>query len=62
MKGKTIYRILTQGIIGGVCACVIERYGMKPDTVRYLHVFGHFFGLPMIVVYLFEWFEYPVKE
>ena len=61
MKDKTIFRIPTQGVFGGVCVGVAECYGMKPDTVRYLHVFGYFFGLPMIVVYLFEWFVYPIK-
>lgn len=56
------YRVLERKLVAGVCAGVADRQGMKATTVRFLYVFGQFLTLPMIVVYLFQWFVHPVKR
>jgi phage shock protein PspC (stress-responsive transcriptional regulator) len=45
--------------IGGVCAGVAQRYGMKPGTVRLLAVVSCLLPGPQFVAYLIMWAVIP---
>jgi phage shock protein PspC (stress-responsive transcriptional regulator) len=46
-------------MIGGVCAGLAQRYGMKPNTVRLLAVLSCLLPGPQFVAYLIMWAIIP---
>lgn len=53
------HRVEKDKRIAGVCAGVAETYGISADTVRIIYVLAGLCGVPMIAVYLMQWFIYP---
>jgi phage shock protein PspC (stress-responsive transcriptional regulator) len=46
-------------MIGGVCAALARRFGMKPNTVRLLAVLSCLLPGPQFVAYLIMWAVIP---
>lgn len=59
---KEFYRIPSKGRIAGVCAGVAEVYGVSVSKVRWTYSIAFILSVPMLTVYLIQWFLYPVKE
>lgn len=51
-----------QRMIGGVCAGIGRRFGMKPSTVRVIFVISCLIPGPQILIYLACWFLMPQDD
>ncbi|MGW8378867.1 PspC domain-containing protein [Streptomyces sp. ODS28] len=49
-------------MIGGVCAGLARRFGMKPNTVRLLFVLSCLLPGPQFLVYLALWVLLPNED
>jgi phage shock protein C len=58
---KKLYRIPSEGMIGGVCAGLAEYLGIDPTLVRLLFVFLALTGSAGIWVYLIMLVVVPVR-
>ena len=45
--------------IAGVCSGLARRYGMSPNTVRFLFVISTLLPGPQFVIYLIAWLVIP---
>jgi phage shock protein PspC (stress-responsive transcriptional regulator) len=56
---QRLSRPRTGRMIGGVCAGLARRFGMKPNTVRLLAVLSCLLPGPQFVAYLILWAVMP---
>lgn len=49
-------------MIGGVCAGLARRFGMKPNTMRLIFVVSCLLPGPQILIYLALWILLPNEE
>jgi len=60
-KSKRLYRIPSQGMIGGVCAGLGEYLGADPTLIRLIFVFLALAGMSGVLIYIIMWIVVPVK-
>lgn len=58
---KKLYRLVGQGMIGGVCAGLAEYLSVDPTLIRLLFVFLALSGTAGIWIYLIMWVIIPVR-
>ncbi|HEV7625429.1 MAG TPA: PspC domain-containing protein [Streptomyces sp.] len=49
-------------MIGGVCAGLARRFGMKPNTMRLIFVISCLLPGPQFLIYLVLWIMLPNEE
>ena len=59
MKGMTTLTRSNDRMIGGVCAGIAERYGLRPRNVRIAFVLAGLLPGPMFLVYIALWIIIP---
>lgn len=57
-----LQRPLTGRILGGVCAGLAHRFGMKPLTVRLLFLLSCLLPGPQFIAYVVMWFVIPGEK
>ena len=60
MTTKKLYRIPSEGMIGGVCAGLGEYLGVDPTVVRLVFVLA-FGGGSGVLIYIIMWLIIPLK-
>jgi phage shock protein C len=58
---KRLYRIPSQGMIGGVCAGLGEYLRADPTLIRLIFVFLVLAGMSGVLIYIIMWIVVPVK-
>jgi phage shock protein PspC (stress-responsive transcriptional regulator) len=58
---KKLYRIPSQGMIGGVCAGLADYLGTDPTLIRLLFVFLALSGTAGVWIYIIMWLIVPVR-
>lgn len=58
----TLTRPTDRAVIAGVCAGLADRYGMKPNTVRWIFVLSCLLPGPQFVIYLVLWAIMPKRR
>jgi phage shock protein PspC (stress-responsive transcriptional regulator) len=58
---KKLYRIPSQGMIGGVSAGLAEYLGTDPTLIRLLFVFLALSGTAGVWIYIIMWLIVPVR-
>ena len=61
MDTKKLYRIPSQGMIGGVCAGLGEYLNADPTIIRLVFVLLVLAGMSGVVIYIIMWLIVPVK-
>lgn len=61
MESKKLYRIPSQGMIGGVCVGLGEYLNADPTVIRLIFVLLFLFGSSGFWVYLIMWLLVPIK-
>jgi len=61
MEPKRLYRIPSDGMIGGVCAGLGEHLVIDPTIIRLIFVLLFFGGSSGFWIYLIMWLIVPVK-
>jgi phage shock protein C len=58
---KRLYRIPSEGMIGGVCAGLAEYFSVDPTIVRLIFVLLFLGGSAGFWIYVIMWLVVPVK-
>jgi len=58
---KRLYRIPSEGMIGGVCAGLAEYLNADPTLIRLIFVFLVLAGMSGVLIYIIMWLVVPVK-
>jgi len=58
---KRLYRIPSQGMIGGVCAGLGDYLHADPTLIRLIFVFLALAGMSGVLIYVIMWIVVPVK-
>ena len=61
MEAKKLYRIPSEGMLGGVCAGFGEHLNVDPTIVRLIFVLLAFAGMSGIPIYLIMWLIIPAR-
>lgn len=61
MANKKLYRIPSEGMIGGVCAGLGEYLDIDPTVIRLVFVLLFFAGFSGGLIYLVMWLIVPIK-
>ena len=61
MEPKRLYRIPSEGMIGGVCAGLAEHLVIDPTIIRLIFVLLFFGGSSGLWIYLIMWLIVPEK-
>lgn len=61
MAKKKLYRIPSEGMIGGVCAGLGDYFDIDPTIVRLVFVLLFFAGFSGGLIYLVMWLIVPIK-
>ena len=58
---KKLYRIPSQGMIGGVCAGLAEYLNADPTIIRLIFALLALAGMSGVLIYIVMWLIVPVK-
>ncbi len=58
---KRLYRIPSEGMIGGVCAGLGEYLSADPTLIRLIFVILALAGMSGVLIYIIMWIVVPVK-
>ena len=61
MEPKKLYRIPSEGMIGGVCAGLAEYLNADPTIIRLVFILLVLAGMSGVVIYIIMWLIVPVK-
>jgi len=61
MEPKKLYRIPSEGMIGGVCAGLGEYLNADPTVIRLVFILLALAGMSGVVIYIIMWLIVPVK-
>lgn len=61
MEPRRLYRIPSEGMVGGVCAGLGEHLTIDPTIIRLIFVLLFFGGSSGLWIYLILWLIVPVK-
>jgi phage shock protein C len=61
MAPKKLYRIPSEGMIGGVCAGLGEYLDVDPTIIRLVFVLLAFGGGSGVLIYIIMWLIIPIK-
>lgn len=61
MEPKKLYRIPSEGMIGGVCAGLGEYLNADPTVIRLIFILLVLAGMSGVVIYIIMWLIVPVK-
>ena len=61
MAPKKLYRIPSEGMIGGVCAGLAEYLNADPTVIRLVFVLLALAGMSGVLIYIIMWLVVPVK-
>lgn len=61
METKKLYRIPSQGMIGGVCVGLGEYLSLDPTVIRLIFILLFLFGSSGFWIYLIMWLLVPIK-
>lgn len=62
MESKKLYRIPSEGMIGGVCAGLAEYLNADPTVIRLVFVLLALAGMSGVLIYIIMWLIVPVKS
>jgi phage shock protein C len=61
MEPKKLYRIPSEGMIGGVCAGLAQYLNTDPTVVRLIFVLLTLAGFSGLLIYIIMWLIVPVR-
>ena len=61
MESKKLYRIPSEGMLGGICAGLGEYLAVDPTVVRLIFILFVLAGGSGLLLYLIMWLLVPVK-
>jgi phage shock protein C len=61
MESRKLYRIPSEGMLGGVCAGLAEYLAIDPTVVRLIFILLFFAGMSGVLIYLIMLLIVPVK-
>lgn len=61
MEPKKLYRIPSEGMIGGVCAGLAEYLNADPTVIRLAFVLLALAGMSGVLIYIIMWLIVPIK-
>jgi phage shock protein C len=61
METKKLYRIESQGMIGGVCEGLGEYMNADPTIIRLIFALLTLAGLSGVLIYIIMWIVVPIK-
>lgn len=61
MEPKKLYRIPSEGMIGGVCAGLAEYLNADPTIIRLVFILLALAGMSGVLIYFIMWLIVPVK-
>jgi len=62
MEPRKLYRIPSEGMIGGVCAGLAEYLNADPTVIRLVFVLLALAGMSGVLIYFIMWLIVPIKS